>query len=741
MAFGKKRKRSQQAGQVPQRGKAQPGETHAESQELAQGARSKGAEGDPDAGGALNLCRAFLRHRKLVVAAFFALAVICALCIPQVKVNYDLTAYLPDDTASTVALNDMQEAFDSGIPNLRVLAEGISQAQAEQLSKDLANIDGVSEVMWLGTAVDTAEPLAVQDEDTVSSWVTEGGDGYLFQLTVDGENGQEVLAQVRSTAEGAGAAVYFDGTEADSVDLQESAAVQIVYIMIIAVAIIIAILLLTSHSWLEPLIFLVVIGVAIVMNMGTNLFIGEISFVSQICGAILQLAVSMDYAIVFLHTFRRAQREYSDAFEAMAHAMKRGFSVVLSSAAVTFFGFLALSVMDFKIGVDMGVVLAKGIACSFLTVMFFMPCLTLMLLKPLNALNHRYIIPSLDKFARGCQKIMVPAAIVVIVVAVPSFLAADSTDFIYGTIPPDSESQLGKEEAYVEECFESEETWVLMVPEGQLPREQELADTIEAMDHVTGVTSYVTVAGRAMPVEAVPESSLSQLMSNGWSRMVITSDSSYESDEAFALVEQVRNAAHELYGDDYRLAGTAVSTYDLRDTVQADSIRVQVFTIVAIGIVLAVMFRSLSIPIVMLLAIKLAVWMNQAVPYFTGEQLSYIAYMVIDSVQMGASVDYAIIYAREYFDRRKQYGPGEAARSAVKHGGVPIMTSASILILAGVAIGLVSTITIISQLGSLIWRGALLSMLMMFVFLPWLFKTCDGLIRKTSMGLHGLSKS
>ena len=369
----------------------------------------------------LKFCEAFLRHRKVVVGVFALLALACALCIPQVKVNYSMVDYLPEDAESVIALNDMENAFDSATPNARAYVEGIDLTTADALSASLGEIEGVSDVMWLGTAVDTRTPTALQDESLVSKWKTDNG--YLFQMAVQSGKQKAAVDEVRAACEATGASqVSLSGEAVSTASAQKSTATEVSLILVVGVVIIALILLLTSHSWFEPVIFLTVIGVAIVLNMGTNIFRGEISFVSQICGAILQLAVSMDYAIVLLHTFRRCQREYPDPEEAMAHAMKRGFSVVLSSAAVTFFGFLSLTVMRFGIGVDMGIVLAKGIVFSFFTVMFLMPCLILMSLRPLEATKHRFLIPPFDRFARVCQRLMVPMAVIVVLVAVPAYL-------------------------------------------------------------------------------------------------------------------------------------------------------------------------------------------------------------------------------------------------------------------------------------------------------------------------------
>ncbi len=683
----------------------------------------------------LKFCEAFLRHRKAVSIGFVLVALACAVCIPQVKVNYSMTDYLPKDADSVVALDDMKDAFGSSLPNARAYVEGIDLASADALSQALAEIDGVSEVMWLGTAVDTHIPSALQDAETVANWKTE--DGYLFQVAVESGKGKQAVPLIRQACEETGASqVSLEGEAVSTASAQQSTSREVALILVMGVIIITLILLITSHSWFEPVIFLSVIGVAIVLNMGTNLVMGQISFVSQICGAILQLAVSMDYAIVLLHTFRRCQREFADPEVAMAHAMQRGFSVVLSSAAVTFFGFLSLTVMRFGIGVDMGVVLAKGIVFSFFTVMFLMPCLILQSLRLLDCTKHTYLVPPFDRFAKVCQKLMVPMAVVVVLVAVPAYLAEGRTDFQYGSSDFNTpESQLGQESAHVNEAFGESQTWVVMVPEGQWANEQALLDALKATPHVTGVTSYITVVGRALPTSVVPESTLSQVVSNGWSRLVVTLDVSEGSDAAFQMVETVRGTCQDHYGDSYRLVGNSVSTYDLKQVCHEDSANVKLFSMLAVGLVLAVMFRSISLPFLILIAIEVSIWMNLAIPYFLGERLNYIGYLVIDAVQLGAAVDYAIIYAREYFDRRQQYLPGEAARSAVKHAGVTILTSSSILMFAGIAVWLIASNGVISQLGVLVGRGAFFAMLMMFVFLPWLFKTFDGIICRTTWGL------
>lgn len=684
----------------------------------------------------LQLCRSYLTHRKGIMVLFAVVTLFCLCLIPQVKVNYDLTSYLPSDSPSVISLHKMEDSFDSEVPNAELYAEGISLTQAKDIASQLADVPGISSVMWLGSAYDITKPLQLADEDTLSTWKTD--EGFLFQFKVDGDVSREALSQCRQVSDDAGASnTTLAGTAVNTAFAQQGTMAEVKDILVFAAFIILLILLLTSHAWFEPVIFLTVVFMAIIMNMGSNLILGEISFITQLCGAILQLAVSMDYAIVLLHTYRRQQRVHADPFEAMAHAMVKGFSVVLSSAAVTFFGFLSLTVMRYGIGVNMGIVLSKGIVFSFLTIMLFMPCLILACRRPLESTTHKYLVPSFGKFATLCHKLMVPLTVIVVLVAVPSYLGMDKTNFTYGAqgmYPADS--QVESERAHIESAFGAQETWVVMVKSGEWGNETALVEELKNQELITSVTSYVTAVGAGMPTSALPDGAADQVLSNGWSRIVLSLNIAGEDAESFAMVEKVRQLCGSYYGDDFELVGNSVSVYDLKNITKDDSTNVKLFSMLAIGLVLALMFRSLSIPIIVLLAIEVSIWINLAIPFFIDESLNYIGYLVIEAVQLGAAVDYAIIFCREYFDRRRQYASAsEATRSAIKHSAITILTSASILMVAGFLVHFMASNIIISQIGMLIGRGALLATLMMFMFLPFLFKTFDKVIQKTSFGL------
>ena len=681
--------------------------------------------------------RAVLRHRKLVVALFLVCTVAAAVCIPKVEVNGDFSDYLPEDSESTIALEVMDEVYGSDISNIRVYVEGISLAQAADLNETYSELEGVIASTWLGDNVDIYEPLALQDEDTVEAWYD--GEGYLFQLTIEEPYEQDMIEELRAIAEaleGAGT-VAIDGSAASTADLLNSVNTDMGKIVLIGVLCVLVIMMLTSTSFLHPVIALIVIGVAIVINMGTNIFRGEISSVTQMVAAVLQLAVSMDYSIVMFSTYRRVRETESDEFEAMVKTCVESFSVVISSAAVAFFAFISLMCMQFLIGADMGIVLAKGIVCSFLSIMLLMPCLLYMLRRPVERCTHRPLFGGARGFANVCRALAIPAALIVCIIVVPCYVAQDMTDFNYGSTAVTSpDSQLAADEEYIDEKFGESQMWVIMVPEGQWALENALVEALEELETTTSVISYSTMAGSSMPTGVVDDDTLSQLISGGYSRIVLTSAVAGESEETFALVETVRALCEEYYGDEYYLAGDSVSTYDIKVVATQDSLTVRMVSMLAIAIVLALMFKSISLPIILVLTIEVSIWINLAIPYFIGESISYIGYLVIDAVQLGAAVDYSIIYTHEYLKLRRQMPARKAAREAIANSTIPILTSSCILMAAALGIYFVASGPMIKSLGMLIFRGALLAVILIFLVLPSLYIVLDWVIRHTSIGLN-----
>lgn len=676
--------------------------------------------------------RGALNHRRVVIVIAALLFIVSVLCIPSVKINYQFSDYLPESSESTVSLRVMEEAFNSPTPNSNIMVEGLSLAQASELATHMETIEGVEEVMWLGTTCDISQPLETYDPDVVSAY--KKGDSYLYQVALDTSVATQSMDLIREVANEVGATdVSMSGEAINSALAQGSSDFEIQLILVMAVIVILGLLLITSEAWFEPVLFLSVIGISIVYNLGTNIIFGEISFITQMCAAVLQLAVSMDYGIVMLHAFRGFKAQGLTSYDAAVAAMHKAAAVIASSAATTFFGFLSLCVMAFLIGADMGVVLAKGIAFSFLCVLFLLPILVLSSEKLLKKTAHKKFLPSFDKFAVWCMRIAVPFTVIIALITVPAYLGQKQPNFVYGAsgfVEPGTE--LYEETNAINDTFGAQEQWVMLVPEGDWGRELQMVKRIEDLEGVSAVASYVTAVSANIPTDMVPSEDLSQLVSGGYSRIVVSTSVEGESEEAFSLVQALRDIGDEFYPEENYLVGSAVTSYDMSLIVNDDSLRIFIASVVAIGLVLLLMFRSLSIPLMLLLTIEISIWINLAIPYFTGESIQYIGYLIISAIMLGATVDYTIILSRAYLDRRVEMEKRPAMLSAISYSAITILTSATILTVCGAFIGIISSNGVIAGLGTLIGRGAFIAALNTFLLLPILFMVLDKVVEKTT---------
>lgn len=679
------------------------------------------------------LFRGVLRHRRVVIGVFVALTVICACLIPQVKIDANMSDYLPPTAKSSQDLDAMKRIYGNDIANARVYVTGISLPDAKALDKSLKGEKDVISVTWLGDEADVDQPLETQDADTIADWYD--GKGYLFQAVLKSGVKQSQIDHIRALAKAVPGAktVAIDGSAADDAANMATINTDMGKIMTIAVIVVLVVVALNTTSYLHPIVMLLTIGVAIVLNMGTNVFRGTISSITQLVASVLQLAVSMDYSIVLLTNFGRAQQETDDQFEAMVAAMTKSFPVILSSAAVTFFGFLSLGAMQFLIGADMGIALAKGIVCSFFSITLLMPCILYNMRGLVEKTMHRPFFRGFHRMAKVCHAGAVPALVIAAVLAVPALLASQSVSFTYGSaanMSPTSQVKLDGD--VIDKAFGKSQTWAIMVPAEHWGDENALVEDLQKLPTTKSVLSYSTIASSALPRQLADKSQIKQLFSGGYSRIVLTSRIPDESRQAFDLVKRVRGLCRARYGNRYRLVGNAVSYADIKAVTSVDSTTVKLASILAIGAVLLVMFRSVSIPVILILAIEVSIWMNEAVPYLMGQTINFVAFLVIDAVQLGAAVDYAIIFTEEYLARRRRMPKADASIQSIEKTAQPIMTSSSILILACLGIYLSVSSPMIQQVGMLIARGALISVILIFFVLPLLFTLLDGLVHVTS---------
>lgn len=666
-----------------------------------------------------------LKQRRVVITLTILLLLVSVVCITQVQVNYHLADYLPADAPSTLAYAQVDQ---STMPNMQLVLKGLSVAQVLDAKEKIVQIPHVNGVLWLDSMADLTQPLEMLDEATVSQWYK---DGYAqMLLTVDESAAKAVISDIY--------ALYPDalpsGKLVNTVAVQKTLVDEIMTIILFAVPLVLLVLLMSTSSWIEPLLFIFTIGIAIMINEGTNLLLGEVSFITRACSAILQLAVSLDYAVFLLHRFSDEREQGKDALAAMAAAMRASGSAIAASAMTTVFGFLSLMLMEFSLGKDMGLVLAKGILLSYISVMVVLPAMAVGMTKLLDKTRHRMLLPRFNRVGKFITRYAMPIAIVLLLLIVPSFIAQQQNDFIYGAAGMEVDGSVVQQDAAeIQAVFGNRQQMILLVPSGDPAREAELAAALQAIPEVATVIAYSNAVGTQIPWQMLSASQQAQLSSGAFSRLVIYADCRDEGNAAFSLVENLYATIDLLYPTGYHLLGENIINYDLMRTITADSLKVQLGAAIPIFIILLITFRSLSLPVFLLLTIEGAVWINLSIPYFTGIQMNYIGYLIISSVQLGATVDYGILMAQEYLSNRRLYGKREAVSKTVAYTLRSTLPSALILFIAGTLLGVISTTRVIGELGTILGRGAGISLIMVIVVLPMLLLVFDKFILKTTL--------
>ena len=597
-----------------------------------------------------------IRFRIPIMVIFVLAAVWGAYAKQLVQVNYDMNDYLPEESSSTVSMDKMQEEFDGGIPNARVAVKDVSYAQALKYKEKLEKIKGVEEVTWLDDVNYLDMPIDMLSKDTRDLYYKDNT--ALYTVTIGEDSINSAVPEIRKVI---GDDNAMTGSAVSTAEATSSTVSEIKKIAVIAVLIVLLVLCLTTSSWLEPFIVLLGIGVAVLINAGTNLMFGEVSFVTNAAGSILQLAVSLDYSVFLIHRFQECRMTCNSPKEAMNEALCKSASSILSSGLTTVIGFLALLFMRFGIGPDLGRALAKGIGISLLTVFLFMPGIILFCYRLMDKLSHRRLLPSFEKFGKLVSKITIPLAILFCVLMLPTFYASNNNSYYYGSSHIfGAGTRYGDDTKYIEDTFGIKDTYVLMVKNNDMKKEKALVKELKKSDKILSITALSDMLGPMLPRDMIPNTIRKKLESENYSRMVLSVGVDYEGEETFALVEKIRNTAAKYYGNNYYLAGQGVSTYDLMDTITDDMVKVNLVAIAAVLIVLILTMRQIKTPIVLVLAIETAIWINLSIPYLQNTPLFYIAYLIISSVQLGATVDYAILFSDRYRECRREMDKKES---------------------------------------------------------------------------------
>lgn len=675
----------------------------------------------------INIAAKIIEKRKSIVFIFVAIALISVIAQFFVSVNYNMVDYLPENAPSTEALEVMEDEFSGSIPDTSILIYDVSVQEALQYKEALEEIEGISDVMWLDDVLDVKTPLEMADPDTVETYYK--NNNALFSFTV--ADGKEVPV-TDAVYELIGEDNALAGAALDTATQQKMAFSETMYAAALLVPIIIIILVLSTTSWIEPVFFLTAIGVSVLINLGTNIFIGEISFVTQSVAPILQLAVSLDYAIFLLHSFSDFREKVEDPKEAMQLAMKRSFPAIIVSASTTFFGFIALSFMNFEIGSDLGFNLVKGIVLSFVSVMVFLPALTIMFYKWMDKTKHRPFIPKFNRIGNSVMKLRIPITVLVFLLIVPAFLAQSQTDFIYGIGEQPESTRAGSDIVKIEDEFGANTQMVLLVPKGDTGKEEQLVQDLSAKKDVKSVMAYVNTVSAAIPPEYLDEAMIEQFYSENYSRIILNTTTDAEGERAFRLIEDVEDTVRAYYGDDFHALGESVTLYDMKNVVQKDNKLVNTITIITIALALLVSLKSISFPVVLLVTIQASVWINLSIPYFTDSSLVFVGYLIVSTVQLAATIDYGVLLTEDYTHNRKKMPALQAIKKSIDDKFFSIIISASILSSVGFILWLTSTNPIVSSIGLLLGRGALLAFILVMVLLPALLLIFDKVIEKTT---------
>ncbi len=691
-----------------------------------------------------------MRFSKAVVRGRVAILILTViLMIPAVfgmletRINYDMLNYLPDDMDTVIGQNALLEDFGKGAFSF-IVVENMPEKDVAALQEKLESVEHVETVLWYNSLMDTSIPMQLLPDKLYDAFNT--GDATMMAVFFDtATSADETMDAIREIRSIAGEQCFVSGMSALVTDLKDLCEQEEPIYVAIAVVLACVAMMVFLDSWLIPFVFLASIGAAILLNLGSNWFMGEISYITKALSAVLQLAVTMDYSIFLWHSYNEQRAIYPDKCEAMAHTISATLTSVVGSSITTIAGFLALCFMSFTLGRDLGIVMAKGVLLGVLSCVTVLPSLILLLDKPLQKTRHRSILPKMDGLAKGVTKVF-PLFLALFVVLAPVFyFAYDKTnDEVYydmgQCLPEDMEYVIANSK--LSEEFDIASTHMLLV-DASLPSKQvrSMISDMEQVDGVKYVLGLESVVGAGVPEEILPDSVRSILKSDKWELLLINSEYKVASDEVNAQIDSL-NAILKKYDPTGMLIGEAPCMKDMIETTDHDFKVVNAVSILAIFLIILLVERSISLPFLLIAVIELAIFINLGLPHFLGQSLPFIAPICISTIQLGATVDYAILMTTRYKAERlagKEKRP--AVITALSTSIPSIIVSGMGLFAATFGVAIYSDIDIISSMCMLMARGAIVSMLCVILILPALLLLCDRLVCATTLGMRHCNHS
>ena len=685
----------------------------------------------------MHMANAIVKHRILILVLCILLLIPAAIGMQNTRINYDMLDYLPEDMDTVIGQNALMDDFGKGAFSF-IVVEDMPRRDVAVLKEKLQQVKHVETVLWYDSLADLSIPMEMLPKKLYDAFNTENATmmAVFFDSATSADVTMDAIREIRSIC---GRQCFVSGMSALVTDLKDLCEQEEPVYVALAVACACAAMMLLLDGWLVPFVFLASIGVSILLNLGSNWFFGEISYITKALASVLQLAVTMDYSIFLWHSYNEQLVHTDDHQQAMAQAICRTFSSVLGSSITTVAGFAALCFMSFTLGRDLGLVMAKGVGLGVVGCVTLLPALILLLDKPLQRTRHRSLIPDMRGFSKAICKAFPLLLVLFALLIWPAYSGyAKTNDEVYydmgQCLPEDMEYVIANSKLSQE--FDIASTHMLLVS-AQLPRRstEQMLTEMEQVEGVKYVLGLESVVGPLVPEEILPDSVRSILKSDNWELMLINSEYKVASDAVGRQVEDL-NAILKRYDPQGMLIGEAPCMKDMIDTTGHDFQVVNAVSIAAIFLIIALVEKSLSLPFILIAVIELAVFINLGLPHYLGQSLPFIAPICISTIQLGATVDYAILMTTRY---KAERAAGRDKREAV---GIALQTSAPSILVSGFGlfaatfgVAVYSNIDIVSSMCMLMARGALISVVLVLLMLPALLILCDGIVCRTTRGM------
>ena len=653
------------------------------------------------------------------------------------RINYDVLTYLPEDIETMQGQEIMTNDFGIGAFSM-LMVDGMEDKEIVKLKEKVEKVDGVENVLWYDSLADISVPQSVLPSKLYDEYNTEDGT-MMAVFFKDGTSSDETMKAIAEIRKITGEQCFLSGMSAIVEDTKELAEKETPLYVLIAVALSALVLAITMESIFVPVLFLLSIGIAIVYNLGTNVFFGEISYITKALAAVLQLGVTMDYSIFLMHSYQEQQVRYNgDKERAMAHAISQTFSSVIGSSVTTVAGFIALCFMSFTLGKDIGIVMAKGVIFGVLVCVTVLPSMILCCDKLIEKTKHKPLLPDIRRISDKVTKRYVIYVVAFVILLFPAIYGNNHTGVYYNldeSLPKDLPSVIANTK--LKEDYNMNTTHMILVDSSVAGSDvKKMSQEIEKVDGVKWVLGLDNLVGSGVPADMLPESVTGMLKNDKYQLLMVNSTYKVATDKVNKQIEQI-DKIMDKYDKGAMLVGEGPLTKDLINITDTDFKRVSAVSIGIVFVIILLLFKSVTIPVILVGVIEFAIFVNMGIPFYTGTKLPFVASIVIGTIQLGATVDYAILMTTRY-QRERSRGAGkfDAITTAHKFSAQSIIVSALSFFAATIGVGLYSNIDMISSLCILMARGALISMVVVVLILPSLFMVFDKIIVKTSKGFR-----